>query len=389
VIDLLSIFDHCVDFHAEDDFEAFARSAPARWVVYLMAGEGDEPIQLLCVRNLRASLKRRLSGVEPEQAPTKRVDYRQIVRRVFWRRVDSALEADLVYLEAARALFPSSYQGMVGFRPAWFVHVDPAAEFPRYMKTIDLRPRPGTLIGPVEDKHAAQRLIELAESAFDLCRYYNVLTEAPHGRACAYKEMGKCPAPCDGSIGMDQYRAAVSASAQALVDPAPAMAEQDRQMRRLAAEMEFEQARRAKDRLDALSRLGKGPFRHLRSLDEFVHVSLQHGPRAGTAKLLLILPGQIEPVACLLCDPSQPADLLRHILEMAGQSRSANVDQAGAERLAVVAHHLFLARKQHGAFIAICDLTDRTLQKAWRDLQKQKSTEDTEAEGLSKELNAL
>src|SRR5207248_5372838 len=125
----------------------------------------DRPIQLLCVRNLRSSLKRRLGGTETV-GPSKRVNYRDLVRRIHWRRVDSAFEADWVYYEAARLLFPRTYQGMVGFRPAWFVHVNPDAYFPRYTNTIDLTTKTGLLIGPVEDKHAAARLIQLAEDAF-------------------------------------------------------------------------------------------------------------------------------------------------------------------------------------------------------------------------------
>src|SRR5439155_26504731 len=130
---------------------------------------------------------------DQQPAATKRVNYREIVRRIYWRRVDSAFEADVVYLEAARALFPQTYQGMVGFRPAWFIHVDPDAKFPRYVKTTDLSSRTGTYIGPLENKNAASELGEQVEDWFDLCRYHHVLIESPHGRACAYKEMRKCP----------------------------------------------------------------------------------------------------------------------------------------------------------------------------------------------------
>src|SRR5581483_10017688 len=125
--------------------------------------ESGAPIQLLCVKNLRYSLKRRLGG-EETIGPSRRVNYREIVRRIYWRRVDSAFEADWLYYEAARELFPQTYKGMTGFRPAWFVHVNPETNFPRYVKTIDLTKR-GVYLGPVEDKHAAARLIELAEDA--------------------------------------------------------------------------------------------------------------------------------------------------------------------------------------------------------------------------------
>src|SRR4051812_47362456 len=152
-IDLASLFPSRADFDPAADFEAFRKSVPAKWVVYLMADADDRPVQLLCVKNLRYSLERRLGPSDQEQAgPNRRVNYREIVRRVYWRRVDSAFEADAIYLEAARAIFPQTYQGMVGFRPAWFVHVDPDARFPRYVKTIDLSERTGTYIGPLEDK---------------------------------------------------------------------------------------------------------------------------------------------------------------------------------------------------------------------------------------------
>ena len=41
-------------------------------------------------------------------------------------------EADWVYYETARRVFPQTYRGMVGFRPAWFLQVDPKSSFPRY-----------------------------------------------------------------------------------------------------------------------------------------------------------------------------------------------------------------------------------------------------------------
>src|SRR5262249_38085710 len=163
--------------------------------------------------------------------------------------------------------------------------------FPRYVKTIDLAKR-GTYLGPLEDKHAAARLIELAEDAFDLCRYYNVLVESPHGRACAYKEMGKCPAPCDGSISMDQYRHLIEWSAQTLADPRNFIADQKSRMQAAATELRFETAGKIKAFVDELSELGKGQFRHVRPLEDFRWLSLQRGPRDGQAKVFLITPGR-------------------------------------------------------------------------------------------------
>src|SRR5215469_16696580 len=82
-------------FDPSSDFEAFLKQTPAKWAVYLFADADDHPVQLLCVKNLPYSLKRRLGlermGIDeatPETVPlSRKIDYRQIVRKVYWRRV--------------------------------------------------------------------------------------------------------------------------------------------------------------------------------------------------------------------------------------------------------------------------------------------------------------
>jgi excinuclease ABC subunit C len=373
-------------FDPAADFEQFLQSVPARWVVYLVSDEEDRPLQLLCVKNLRASLKRRL-GSDEQIGPTKAVNYRDVVRHVRWRRVDSAFEADWIYYETARQLFPRTYQGMVGFRPAWFVHVNPATPFPRFIKTIDLT-RPGLYLGPLEDKHAAARLIEMGEDLFDLCRYYNILVEAPHGKPCAYKEMGKCPAPCEGNISMDLYRWMIDWAAHTLVNPADAIRDHTRRMQKAAAELRFESAAKIKAYVDQLSQLGKGQFRHVRMLEDFRYLVLQHGPKQAQAKLFLVTPGNIEPLACLIDEPKKPAELLRDVLEK-NALRPPELDQSGVERIGIVAHHLFVAKAAHGVFLRLDDISEKAITKAYNDLRKRPVEEESETEGVVKELQSL
>jgi excinuclease UvrABC nuclease subunit len=382
-------FDREAAFDPAAEFDLFLKEFPAKWAVYLMADDAGRPVQLLCVKNLRYSIKRRL-GIDQEAAgPSRRVDYRALVRQISWRRVDSAFEADCVYLEFARALFPQTYQGMVGFRPAWFVHVNPDSPFPRYTKTIDLGIRTGVLMGPLEDKHAAGRLVEQAADWFDLCRYYHILVESPHGKACAYKEMGKCPAPCDGSISMEQYRRLVDWSARSIVDPSEMIREQQQRMKAAAAELRFETAAKIKAFIDSLGQLGKASFRHVRRLSDFKFLSLQRGPREGSAKVFLITPGEIQEIAGIPREPPRPADILRLALTLAADHSPSAVDSVGAERIGVVAHHLFLAKATHGVFIPLEMVDEKSIQRAYRDLLKQKAPEEAEAEGVTKELQAM
>jgi excinuclease UvrABC nuclease subunit len=383
-----AILDHRVDFDPAGDFEAFLRQVPAKWVVYCFSDAAGQPLQLLCVKNLRASLKRRLQG-EQILALSKRVDYREIVRQIHWRRVDSAFEADWIYHDIAEQIFPDTYQGMVGFRPAWFIHVDPDAEFPRYTKTIDIRNKPGQYIGPVEDKHAAARLMELMEDALDLCRYYNILVQSPHGRACPYKEMGKCPAPCDGSISMEQYRRMIEWSAATLADPAEMIRQQNQRMREAAADQRFETASKIKSFIEQLSQLGKRGFRHARPLREFAYATLQSGPNANTAKLFLILPGLIEEIADILSEPTRPSELLGTIFSAAEQYANVRPDTKGVERIGIVAHHLFSPKQTQGVFLPLANISEKAIVKAYRDLLRQKRPDDLDVEGVIKELQSF
>jgi hypothetical protein len=233
---------------------------------------------------------------------------------------------------------------MVGFRPAWFVHVDPDAAFPRYTKTTDPSGRAGAYVGPVEDKHAAGRLIELAENAFDLCRYYNISGRGPRGKACAYKEMGRCPAPCDGTVSMGGYRQLVAMSLRALVDPQPLVREQEQRMRQAAGELRFEAAGKIKQYVDLLGQLGKGavPSRPTAGRVPVSRAPARAGRRHGQG--IRRHAGRVEHAASLVGEPAAASSLLRVVFERGGRPTPAPLAREQVERIGVVSHNLFSGR---------------------------------------------
>ncbi len=361
--------DDLIDFDSSSDIESLALRVPARWVVYLFADKQDRAIQLLCVKNLRASLRRRL-GPESDVEPSKRVDYRQLVRRVYWTRVDSEFEADLLYLRTVRELFPAGYAKLVALRPAWFVEVDCDARFPRYSRTDAPGSTSGEVFGPLEDKATATRLIERLEDWFDLCRYHNILQQAPHGKACAYKEMGRCPAPCDGSVSMEQYRQLVRLSAKTLADPDDYIRAQQARMQQAASSLQFEAAGRIKAYIASLSQLTTPVFRNIRRFEDLRFVTLQHGPSRRAAKVFLVTPTEVRPIACLLDKPSPGSGIVQAAL--AAASRVEAFDIGARETFGIVARHLF-AEKQAGIWIPIDKLDESSLAKAYGEIRKDKS----------------
>jgi hypothetical protein len=124
-------------------------------------------------------------------------------------------------------------------------------------------------------------------------------------------------------------------------------------------------------------------------LKDFAYLTLQHGPRDGVAKIFLITPGRIEEIAGLVGEPARPAEILRLAFTLAAEKSASAVDAIGAERIGIVAHHLFLAKSNHGVFLPLETIDEKSMVKAYRDLLKQKPPEATEGEGVLKELQAL
>ncbi len=379
---LSDILTHCSDLDPSADLVSQLAAIPAKGVVYLMCDADDRPVQLLCVKNLRASLHRRLSEAPAEVA--RRVNLRELVRKVHWRRVDSAFEADWIYYQAARLLFPDTYPELVSFRPAWFIHVDPNAEFPKYTRTTDLAPRDGIFIGPMRDKADASALIELLQDAFDLCRYHSLLLQSPNAKPCAYKDMGKCPAPCDGSISMPQYRRLVHWSAHFALDPSEHLRQQQGRMTAAATELRFELAGRIKQYIDQLSGIGKSRWRDIAGLSDLSFVTVQPGPKPNTAKVYLVGPNRIEQIAGLIGPLDRPAEILRTLFDSIENMPAHDRDGLATDRMALLARHLF--QSDSGTeFLPLKNINETQLVKVFANLKKQKAIADAtnlEAEDL-------
>lgn len=181
------------------------RKVPAAAGVYLLTDQTDRPILLAHGQNVRRSVAHRLAAPDPNER-TKRANLSEVARRIYWAETFSPFETTWLHYLAARTFYPKSYSDMIGFAPAWFVRIDPSAPFPRFTATDRIRTDEAQYFGPLATMRDADEWIHMLEDSFDLCRYHNVLERAPNGERCAYFDMGKCPAPCDGSFSMDAYR---------------------------------------------------------------------------------------------------------------------------------------------------------------------------------------
>jgi excinuclease UvrABC nuclease subunit len=357
---------------------------PAKPGVLAIENQSGQTVFLAVTANLRqhAAAKLGLFQVGPRSSPRIRIDL-NLVRRIAAVRVGSRFEGDWTYLQLARQRLPLTYRTLLDRWQAWFVRCDPTERFPQWTKT----PHPSlaadpqaVFAGPLPEKHAAARYLDLLDDAFDLCRYHHILVQAPHGQACAYKEMGKCPAPCDGTVSLDSYRAQIMRSIAFADAPIEAFqAEVHASMNAASESRDFEQARRMKILLEATKPATRREFSMVGRIESFVIVSVQPSERKDWARLFLIRGGWIAPLADMRVD--QRAEEFVAVVEAArsvATPREADFDESTMENLGMVCWHLFQPKtsKSRGEFMRIENLDAKSLRSAARRIAKIAETED-------------
>ncbi|MBT8487074.1 MAG: UvrB/UvrC motif-containing protein, partial [Phycisphaerae bacterium] len=286
--------------------------------------------------NLRRRVRERLA--EPV------VDERFRVEHIRVCRAASEFERDWAYLQHARQRLPATYRAGLERWRGWFIHCDAEMPFPRFVRGCDLAALPagGDCFGPLPDTRAAQGVIDAVEDLFDLCRYHHILMEAPHGRACAYKEMGRCPAPCDGTIGMDRYRAMVRDALSFLAAPADKRATIERAMQTAASELDFERATVLRRRWERAAAFERPACRHLRRLGDFRFAFVANGERRRSARVFLVVGGWITPWVDVpeAIDGGAVSSLLA-TLDDAARTCPIDREPAALENMGLACWHMF------------------------------------------------
>ena len=380
-----------VDVPADPSAQVDLQPLPSRPGVFLLQDETGGTLALATTANLRRMVAARLEPVDETSQTRRRANFRALTRTVQAVTVGSAFEADWAYLQLARQFLPLTYQSALDRWQSWFVHCDPAAPHPQFLKTAHpgRLPAPGGInLGPFPDKHAAARYIELLQDAFDLCRYHHILIQAPHATACAYKEMGKCPAPCDGTISMSAYGEQIARAIEFASTPIEQwQARAETEMRAAAAALDFEKAQRLRETLARVKPAAKPAFQHVDLLQRFCFVAVGPGERKGWARLTLIRGGWIEPFCDIAigADTDQLNEVVRTLHSVA-IVRSADLTDAALENLGLVCWHLFRAKAapSNSQFRRLHPGLDaNTLARSLHRLTRRNSTEAQETDDIS------
>jgi excinuclease UvrABC nuclease subunit len=206
-------------------------------------------------------------------------------------------------------------------------------------------------LGPFPDKHTAGRYIELFEDAFDLCRYHHILVQTPNATACAYKEMGMCPAPCDGSISMSQYGTQVQAAIDFGSTPTKDYRKRIEQRRSDAMTSgDHEAAQRWQSLLDRTALATKPSYAHVGRLQDFRMLAVMQSEHRDFVRLFVILGGEITPMLDTSGELDRHSLAELHAFVSAFATQPVDVSSNPArENLALACWHLFRSPKnKHG-----------------------------------------
>jgi DNA polymerase III subunit epsilon len=258
------------------------RDAPAAAGVYRFVGERDEVLYIGKATNLRQRLRTYFG-----QDRRRRVaDLVRDVQRVEWTTTPTPLEAAVREVRAIAAHKPR-YNRRSKFpeRAAWVKVTNEA--FPRLSIVGGRRDDGADYLGPLRSRRQAEAVVEAIQTVSRIRQCSPRLRLAQNHPHCVLKDLGRCDAPCDGSIDRLGYGAVVDEVRRWLEGDAGDLLERLRsRMLYLAQADRFEDASAVRNRLHAVTH-ALSRDRQMRCLVQAEELVAQR--RAGTSRELVLV----------------------------------------------------------------------------------------------------
>ncbi|GAA3562141.1 DEDD exonuclease domain-containing protein [Microlunatus spumicola] len=205
-------------------------------------------------KNLRARVRTYFTAAEKRRRMDEMVRLATGVETI---PCQTQLEADVLELRLIAAHAPR-YNRRSKFpdRLSW-VKIT-TETFPRLSIVTGVRDDGASYFGPFQRRQAAEDVVLAIYDGFPLRQCTARLSATKPVAACALAGMGRCCAPCDGSVGPEEYSALVERVRAALCsDARPAVAAVSARLSRLVGERRYEEAETIRRRLETLGRTAR------------------------------------------------------------------------------------------------------------------------------------
>ena len=202
-------------------------------------------------------LRRRLIRLlEAKEGVSRALSLRGTAERLEYHLAGSKLESRFLHLDLARQHLGPDYRREIRLRLPPYVKMLLSNEFPRTQIAVRLS-RPGAgrslYVGPFRNRATAVQFESAFLDLFQVRRCLEDLVPSPGHPGCIYGEMGRCLRPCQQAVGVEEYRSEAARVAEFLRTGGKSLiASASGERERLSADMDFEGAARAHQRVQKI-----------------------------------------------------------------------------------------------------------------------------------------
>lgn len=328
--------DSALDFSPAQDADFFP-AIPAQPAVFLIElhAENSRPF-LSRTADLRRRLERLLS---PAEAPTKRLNLRDVAARVRYRVTASAFEQSLVLYQQARSLYPDRYRSFIRLRPPALLKVNLRNAYPRCYVTRRILSDGAFYFGPFPYRKSADAFANEFLNLFKLRRCQIKILRDPAFPGCIYSEMKMCLAPCFAGCTKEEYDGEVERVVSFLSSSGESLGAEIEREREAASEvLDFERASALHKRVEKVAETLRGLPDIARRIGDLDAVILQRAAAPQSVLLCPIRSGYLaEPFSINLAEfQDQPRSLESIVREQLGAPAPLRAD------LSILADHTAL-----------------------------------------------
>ena len=246
-----------------------AEGLPTGPGVYVFRDSSERPLYVGTSKNIRTRVRNYFTASEKR---TRMAEMVQLATKVTAIECATALEAQIRETRLiAEHRPPYNRRSKQPQKSCWIRLTNDA--FPRWSIVSAAPPDPdAALIGPFPSRRAATSAVEVLTQAYNLRTCTTRFGKHPQQSACVAGQLGRCPAPCDGTISLAGYADLVDLARTVTTDFGPVHRVLREIMQQFAGRNNYEQAALWRDRLATLARgcTDAARFRMLAACPELV-----------------------------------------------------------------------------------------------------------------------
>lgn len=309
--------------------------APATCGTYRFLDTRDEVLYVGKATDLRQRLRSYFG-----QDPRRRIaDLVRETARVTWEPTETLLAAEIAELRAIHQLRPRYNRRSTTPEAAVSIAVT-REPFPRLSIVREPRAEHLATFGPFSSRRTAERVLEAVHQAVPLRTCTTRLRRRQDHPACVLKDLGRCGAPCDGTIDADQHAAVVARAIDQLTDPHALLDDLQRDMSRLAADARYEDAARRRAELHGTAHALRAMRRHRALVSVHLLYAARDRPatrdRPAVRELLAVRDGRLL-VSCQVPAGTSDEEASHHLVDATPIGPVVPAGRIDAEEVALLA----------------------------------------------------